>query len=60
MGFALDDARGIFVIVVLAIVFGGTFAFFLGLYVLGAIIAILIIVVVFIFQFSSKLLSRRK
>lgn len=50
MGFAKDDAEGIMVIVVLAIVFGWMFAAYLRLYVLGIIITVLAIVCLFISQ----------
>lgn len=58
MGFVEDDERGIFVVIVLGVVFGGTFALFLGLYVIGVIIVVLIIVAAFIFQ-SLRYISRK-
>ena len=40
-GFVENDELGIIVIVVLGVVFGETFAFFLGLYAIGIITALL-------------------
>ncbi len=59
MGFVEDDERGIFVILVLGVVFGGIFGLFLGLYVIGVIIAVLIVVITFVFQ-SFRYLRRKR
>ncbi len=50
MGFAKDDAEGIMVILVLAVVFGWMFAIYLRLYVIGVILTVLAIVCLFISQ----------
>ncbi|MHB1829779.1 MAG: hypothetical protein ACYCO0_00090 [Candidatus Micrarchaeaceae archaeon] len=50
MGFAKDDAEGIMVIIVLAVVFGWMFAIYLRLYVIGVILTVLAIVCLFISQ----------
>lgn len=59
MGFAKDDAEGIFVIVVLAIVFAWMFALVWRLYIIGVALTVLIIVVAFIFQYL-RFLTRNK
>ncbi len=59
MGFAKDDAEGIFVIVVLAIVFAWMFALVWRLYILGVALTVLIIVVAFIFQYLRFLINNK-
>jgi hypothetical protein len=59
MGFAKDDAEGVLVILVLAAVFGGFFAFVLRLFVIGIIIAISIIFIAFILQSIQALIKER-
>ncbi|MCL5680307.1 MAG: hypothetical protein M1465_03145 [Candidatus Marsarchaeota archaeon] len=50
MGFAKDDAEGILVIIVLAVVFGWMFAIYLRLYIIGVTLTVLAIVCLFISQ----------
>ena len=59
MGFVKNDAEGMFVIVVLAIVFAWIFAAVLGVYIIGVVITVLGIVVLFIFQ-ALRFLIRNK
>ncbi len=59
MGFVKNDAEGIFVIVVLAIVFAWVFAAVLGLYIIGVVITVLGVAVLFIFQ-SLRFLVKNK
>ena len=59
MGFVKNDVEGIFVIVVLAIVFAWIFAAVLGLYIIGVVITVLGVAVLFIFQ-SLRFLAKNK